>query len=102
MKSYSTVTDAANFDMINSIFREWMSDTGAKNLGVFFRKGRIDVELPEFEPKDKDGNYRWDGTLLVHFKDTFTPAEVINYIVASSRADEVSMEDDKTLRLWWD
>jgi hypothetical protein len=98
MKSYSTATDATNFNLIHPVLKEWVGETGAKNLGVFVKQGRVDVELPKFDHRDD----RWDGTLLVHFKDQFTPAEVINYIVAFGRADEISFENDKTLRMWWD
>jgi hypothetical protein len=98
MKSYSTATDPANFELISPILHEWMGGTGLKNLGMFVKQGRIDIELPQFDHRDD----RWDGTLLVHFKDTFTPAEVVNWIVAYARADEIIFEDDKTLRLWWD
>jgi hypothetical protein len=98
MKSYSTATDATNFDTIHPVLKEWMGETGAKNLGIFVKQGRIDVELPKYDPRDD----RWDGTLLIHFKEDFTPADVINYIVSFGRADELSMDSDKTLRMWWD
>lgn len=44
---------------------------------------------------------RWDGTIHI----TLAKAEihyVINKLVQPSRADEVSMPDKNTLRLWWD
>lgn len=98
MKKYSTADNIKNMDVIRKVISEWITEAGAKNLAVFVKQGRIDVELPQYDPRDD----RWDGTLLVHFKDVFTPAEVVNYIVAFGRADEVGFDGDKTLRMWWD
>jgi hypothetical protein len=98
MKSYSTAENAENINVIHPVIKEWISETAAKNLAVFVKQGRIDVELPKYDPRDG----RWDGTVHIHFKDKFTIAEVVNYIIGFARADEVRMEGENTLVLWWD
>jgi hypothetical protein len=98
MKRYSTADNPKNIEIISSFLKDYMGSTGMRNLSVFVKQGRIDLEFPECDPY----NEFWDGTLLIHFKQDFTPAEVVNYILAFSRADEISFVNDKTLRMWWD
>ena len=45
---------------------------------------------------------RWDGTLVIRWKRVPKAADVVNHIIGWARADEVSMPDPRTLRLWWD
>ena len=95
MIKYHSDTD---LDAILGMIKEWVGERVAKNLRVFVSQGRIKLELP-YADLDNDN---WDGTLLIHFEKTMSAADVINYIVSGTRADEISFINEKTLRLWWD
>jgi len=95
MTAYHSDTDR---DAILGMIKEWVGDRVAKNLQLFVSQGKVKLELPDADLDDD----RWDGTLLVHFVQPMSAADVINYIVGGTRADEISFVDNKTLRLWWD
>lgn len=95
MTAYHSDTELEN--ILNTI-NEWTTDRVVKNLRVFVKKGKLKLELPN---ADLDSN-RWDGTLLIHFVEPMSAADVINYIVNDTRADEMNFVDEKTLRLWLD
>lgn len=47
--------------------------------------------------------YHWDGELIVKFKlNKIGIVPLVNNIIGVSRADEIELLDDETLRLWWD
>jgi hypothetical protein len=85
-------------DAILDTIKDWVGEQLHKNLQIFAKQGLIKLELPEAN-LDKE---MWDGTLLIHFVNLWSATDIINYIVSVSRADEISMLNDKTLRLWWD
>lgn len=95
MIKYHSDTD---LDAILGMIKEWVGERVAKNLRVFVSQGRIKLELPDANLDSET----WDGTLLIHFEKTMSAADVINYIVGGTRADEMSFINEKTLRLWWD
>lgn len=95
MTAYHSDTD---LDAILGMIKEWVGDRVAKNLRLFASQGKVKLELP-YADLDSD---HWDGTFLVHFVEPMSAADVINYIVSDARPDEISFQDGKTLRLWWD
>lgn len=95
MIGYHSDTD---LERILSTVNIYVTNRVVKNLRVFVKRGKLKLELPE---ADFDDN-RWDGTLLIHFVEPMSAADVVNYIVNESHANEMSFDDDKTLRLWWD
>lgn len=45
---------------------------------------------------------RWDGEIFIKLAAKTQTQFVINHFVMPSRADEITMPDKNTLRLWWD
>jgi hypothetical protein len=55
------------------------------------------VELARGTTRD-----RWDGNLYLKLAEPKDAMFVINNFVMVAAANEVSMADERTLRLWWD
>lgn len=68
------------------------------NLQYYVNQGNIDVELNGYDEKAET----WDAEILVHFNKDMSITDIVNNIISLSYADEVSMKNDKILRLWWD
>lgn len=69
-----------------------------KNLLIYVEQGKIDLEIESENVREG----WWDGELHVIFKKPMDTFEIVNYIIAHARADEVSMITKDRLRLWWD
>lgn len=82
----------------------WLKVPGGLNnvlvdsIATLLTAGTIEVE---FESINQD-NSEWDGEMLIKFKTRPSATMVVNTIVSRCRADEIEMENDTTLRLWWD
>lgn len=78
--------------------RGWAEKSLVDNIEQLVLQDLISVRLNEVDmPNDN-----WDGTLLIQWKRVPKAISVVNHIIGWARADEVSMPDPKTLRLWWD
>lgn len=95
MIAYHSKTD---LNGILDMVKEYTTERVTKNLRVFAKQNKIELELPHADLELG----QWDGTLLIHFLQPMSAADVINYIVNDTRADEMNFVDEKTLRLWWD
>ncbi len=80
------------------VFRSYISPQLLKNITTMVQQKEIHLEFSHLD-FEKD---EWDGEVRVVFKEAPTAKRVINAIVQYAHADEVSMQDEKTLRLWWD
>lgn len=98
MKEMTAYTSDTDLDNILDMIKEWTGDRVAKNLRLFVLQGKVKLELPSVDFESD----RWDGTLLIHFVKPMSAADVINYIVNGTGADEMHFNNHKTLRLWWD
>lgn len=76
----------------------WLADRLVKNLHSLVAGGEATVF---FKNIDQNSN-TWDGEMMVKFVKKPDVVKVVNGLVSWARADEVSMTDSKTLRLWWD
>ncbi len=73
-------------------------NTFKHTLENFYRKGLIDIEFKEMDLKKQT----WGGTMNITMKEGMTTRLMVNAIIAFCHADEISMESDTVLRLWWD
>lgn len=76
----------------------YLSKTLVQNLGIMIATKAITVEC--LGMGEEDGH--WDGEMFVIFKKIPKTSSVVNAILQHARADEMFMQDEKTLRLWWD
>lgn len=95
MISYTSDT---HLEGILDMLKEWVEARVYQNLELFAKAGALKLEFPQ---ADLDSE-RWDGTLVIHFSKPWSAMDVINHIISGTRADEIHMIDNKTLRLWWD
>jgi hypothetical protein len=93
MTAYHSDTD---LDVILSMVKECTGERVAKNLQLFVSQNKIKLELTSADLESKCRN----GTLLVHFAQPMSTADVNNYVVSGTHVNEMSFEDNKTLRLW--
>lgn len=78
-------------------FRSWIPEDFVKHLIWAKDNGHIKhVEIGSNSKSD------WDGEIRVKLTETSNTMFVINHFVTPSRADEVNMMSQNTLRLWWD
>jgi hypothetical protein len=93
------ITEETTIDNINKLAKFFDSSKRnfINNLKVFINKDKIKLEIIDFDPQ----NDMWDGTLLIHLNGIST-YDLVNYIIGCSNADEISMNNDNTVRLWWD
>lgn len=97
-KAMTQITSKENLTEIIEFLEDWMDGQGIKNLMEYVKHGHVELIMPECNPEQD----LWDGTLLVKLLRPFSAREVVNYIAAFAHSDEMSFEDDNTLRLWWD
>lgn len=83
-------------------FTELMKDYGSylpnlflKNLTIFCKKGEIEITVPAIT----DDN--WGGVINVKLTGIST-SDLVTYIIGLSQADEIAMNTETELRLWWD
>lgn len=46
--------------------------------------------------------HRWDGSMTIHFAVSPSAQEVVRFIKAAKAPNDIGMEDDKTLWIWYD
>jgi NCAIR mutase (PurE)-related protein len=74
------------------------SNTFKHTLEQLYRKDLIDVEFKEMDLNRQT----WGGAMNIIMKEGMTTRMMVNAIIAFCHADEISMESDTVLRLWWD
>ena len=74
-----------------------LTDQFVGNLRSLVDAETVTLEFNDLRPKSSN----WDGKMCIKFATEPTAMFVINYVVSWSGADEFSMDDEKTLRLWW-
>lgn len=63
------------------------------------KENKISVSVNEnFDPEKKI----WDGELFIDFMEQPILTDVVNNCIGNAYADEISMENNKKIRLWWD
>ena len=76
----------------------WLNERLVKNLSYMVNAGEATIHFKEIDPS----KMLWDGEIIVKFAKKPDVVKVVNSLISWARADEVSMENTKTLRLWWD
>ncbi len=76
----------------------WLNDRLVKNLHYLVTGEGVTIHFKEIDPS----KMVWDGEMVVKFPKKPDVVKVVNGLVSWARADEVSMPNTKTLRLWWD
>lgn len=69
-----------------------------KNLENKIDAGLISVEYTHCDAKKSE----WDGELLINFLQPINNMVLINDFIFRCSADEISMNSESQLRLWWD
>jgi len=93
-----SVDSNENMDFLIDMLVGWGDDAFTDNLVKYAESGKIVFEFPQCDPKQD----MWDGELLIHIKEEMSTSEIVNNIISRTYADEISMEKDDLLRLWWD
>lgn len=78
--------------------KSWIPENFLKHLIWAKDRGAI----THVEVADNTIPNRWDGVLYIKLAAKTQTQFVINHFVMPSRADEITMPDKNTLRLWWD
>ncbi len=73
----------------------WIPSDFLKHL--IWAKDNGNIKHVEIGSKSK-----WDGEIRIRLIDSANTMFVVNHFVTPSRADEVNMVNQNTLRLWWD
>jgi len=97
MKSGITVID--HKEEFYTFLDEYFGGNFSKNIRIMDRAKEIEL-VPERIDYDKEAG-TWDGTVYFKINKKAKMEDVINYIIGTARADEVSI-DNGVLRLWWD
>ena len=74
------------------------SNTFKHTLENLYRKGLIDIQFQEMDIVKQT----WGGAMKITMKEGMTTRMMVNAIISFCHADEISMESDTILRLWWD
>jgi hypothetical protein len=90
---------AAQFEGLNWLVKGgWLHERLVKNFRTLVGAGEAELFFSELD----ESKSMWDGTIVVKFAKKPDVVKVVNGLVSWAKADEVSMENTKTLRLWWD
>jgi len=73
-------------------------NTFKHTLENLYRKGLIDIQFQEIDLNKQT----WGGAMNITMKEGMTTRMMVNSIIAFCHADEITMESDTVLRLWWD
>jgi hypothetical protein len=73
-------------------------NTFKHTLENFYRRGLIDIEFKEMDLNKQT----WGGAMNITMKEGMTTRLMVNAIISFCHADEISMDSDTVLRLWWD
>lgn len=71
----------------------------SKNLRIMDRAKEIELVTEHIGYDEVQGT--WDGAIYLRINKKTKMDDVINYIIGTAKADEVSI-DNGVLRLWWD
>lgn len=94
MKTY---TDSKSFSDDFEWLNSWLSNQFMKNVSTLLDNSKITVTATHIDSE----KHEWDGELLFEVS-KLTSGEIVNYLIQFSSANEIFMNDEKTLRLWWD
>ena len=94
----TAVSSKSDLQNIILFAKDLMGSIATNNLRNYVEKDEVELILPKCNIEQD----LWDGTLLIKFKRYFSAQEVVNKIIFYICADEVSFEDENTLRIWWD
>ena len=83
-----------------SPFKEWFPLALLHSLYNGMANG--EVEYISINENTSPTKMRWDGTLRIHLNHNISATNLVNKYISPSQADEISVEKDLTLRLWWD
>lgn len=93
-----SVDSNTNMEFITDMLSHWGNDDFVDNLIGYVDSGKIVLEFPDCAPKED----MWDGTLLIHIKEEMGACEIVNKLISGTYANEIYMENNELLRLWWD
>lgn len=94
MKTY---TDSKSFVNDFGWLGSWLSKNFMNRVSHLLENKRMTATAKHIKPKI----HEWDGELLFDVSG-LTTAEVVDELIQFSDANEIFMNDEKTLRLWWD
>ena len=94
-----TLNSKEHMQEIKHFFDSWydFSEDLAENLIEHAEAGNITFTIPGAGP---DGE-TWEGEIYINVSKLSIEA-VVNDFISVAYADEISIEDGNTLRLWWD
>ena len=70
-----------------------------KNIRIMERDKEIELVPERIDYDEEQGT--WDGSIYLKINKKTKMEDVINYVIGTSKADEISI-DNGVLRLWWD
>ena len=83
------------WDTLSPYAPSWITSDFLKHL--IWAKDGGHIKHVEIGSKSK-----WDGEIHIKLADEANTMFVVNHFITPSRADEVNMMNQNTLRLWWD
>lgn len=99
MADMKTLTNREEIWDTLKAFRSWIPMGLSRNIVSAFDRGYL--ESISLSANTSVSDARWDGLLQVNLTTKPSIKNIIDYIVSPSHANEISMPDDHTLRLWW-
>jgi hypothetical protein len=97
MKTYTdSETFKSDFQWLS--VNDYLHKSFLNNLSVLIDAKSITVTVNNINPVEEE----WDGLMFVNISSTIKLFEVVNNIISPSFADEIFMENEYELRLWWD
>jgi hypothetical protein len=99
-KTDKTITTSEDFTKIAGwlVDGDWFSSTMNQNILTMLNDGAIEVKFNKINGRKNE----WDGTLYINLLTPLTTQTIVNSLIARANADEISMETDTKIRLWWD
>lgn len=96
-----TIRSTENMEEVCDFLETWYSYNDlAKNVLRHLKAGNISVTIVGAVQTDDD-DWDWEEELLINFGN-LSISDVVNDFIAHAEADEISIEKDGSLRLWWD
>jgi hypothetical protein len=93
------ITSSEEFASVNHLFNSVpCTGTFYNNVHWYLKQGALTVEFLQVDVEQS----MWDGEILFNLTDKIPMTEVINNLIGESKADEISLESNNVLRLWWD
>jgi len=96
----TTITTAAEFVSATAwlVSGGWLQKRLVDNVSARLAAGEVVVVFPEMNAKTET----WDGEMVINFTRVPKAQDLVNDFIFRCSADEISMETNKSLRLWWD